>query len=295
MGGRTATWGGYVWLAPMMAFLLLFELWPFLVMLDQSLHALSYTQPAKNGQFVGLDNYRKLVFDEDFFHSVRLTLLFLVVALPLEFLLGLAFSVLLSYHLAAKRFVLPLLMIPMILAPIVVGLTARLNLNPDFGILGIMLRDLGVAPGGVLANGTMAFLTIVAVDVWQWTPFLIMVFLAAIVGMPREPFEAAEVEGANRWQVFRHITLPLLQPIIVVGLLLRLTDSFKIFDQIFIMTGGGPGASTELATIFAYRVNFVSWNLGYGSAVVALLFFISFILTFILLKLLLRFGPERTR
>jgi len=287
---RKAALGGYVWLTPMFGFLLVFELWPFLIMLDQSVHFLNYTQPAKNGQFVGLDNYRKAVFDENFFHSIRITLLFLVVALPLQFLLGLTIAVLLSYHLWLKRLVLPLLLIPMILAPIVVGLTARLSLNPDFGLIGIFLRDVGLARGGLLSNGTSAFFTIVAVDVWQWTPFLAMIFTAAILGMPREPFEAAEVEGANRWHIFRRITLPLLRPIIIVALLLRLTDAFKTFDQVFIMTGGGPGASTELATIFAYKVNFASWNLGYGSAVVGLLFFISFILTFVLLKLMTRFG-----
>lgn len=287
---RNAALGGYVWLTPMFGFLLVFELWPFLIMLDQSVHFLNYTQPAKNGQFIGLDNYRKAVFDENFFHSIRITLLFLVVALPLQFLLGLTIAVLLSYHLWLKRFVLPLLLIPMILAPIVVGLTARLNLNPDFGLIGIFLRDVGLARGGLLSNGTSAFFTIVSVDVWQWTPFLAMIFTAAILGMPREPFEAAEVEGANRWHIFRRITLPLLRPIIIVALLLRLTDAFKTFDQVFIMTGGGPGASTELATIFAYKVNFASWNLGYGSAVVGLLFFISFILTFVLLKLMTRFG-----
>lgn len=291
---RQARFGGYLWLAPMIAFLVLFELVPFLVMLDQSVHALSYTQPANNGKFVGLDNYRKLVFDENFFHSVRLTLLFLLISLPIQMVLALGFSVLLAYHLRLKRWVLPFLLIPMILAPIVVGLTARLNLNPDFGLIGIVLRDLGLAPVGVLANGQSAFLTLVAVDVWQWTPFLVMIFVAAIVSMPREPFEAAEVEGANRWQTFRHITFPLLLPIIVVALLLRLTDSFKIFDQVFILTGGGPGVSTELATIFAYKVNFVSWNLGYGSAVVAVLFFISFILTFVLLKLITRFNRGAT-
>jgi len=295
MNGRKVTFGGYFWLLPMLAFLLVFELWPFLIMLDQSFHALSYTQPTGNGRFVGLDNYRKLVFDEDFFHSVRLTLLFLLIALPIEFVLGVAFSVLLSYHLRLKRYVLPFLLIPMVLAPIVVGLTVRLNLNPDFGLIGIVLRDLGLVETGLLSGGTSAFLTLVAVDVWQWTPFLVMIFLAAIVSMPSEPFEAAEVEGATRWQVFRHITLPLLLPIMMVALLLRVTDSFKIFDQIFIMTGGGPGNSTELATIFAYKVNFVSWNLGYGSAVVALLFFISFILTFVLLKLMARFALGAVR
>ena len=291
---RKALWGGYAWLLPMFIFLLVFEFWPFLVMLDQSVHFLNYSQPSRNGEFIGLDNYRKAVFDENLFDSIRVTLLFLLLALPAQFILGLAVAVLLSYHLVLKRFVLPLLLIPMILAPIVVGLSARLNLNPDFGLIGIFLRDTGLVPTGVFSSGSSAFLTIVAVDVWQWTPFLIMIFVAGILGMPSEPFEAAEVEGANRWQIFTKITLPLLQPIIIVALLLRLTDAFKTFDQVFIMTGGGPGASTELATIFAYKINFTSWNLGYGSAVVGLLFFISFILTFVLLKLMVRFGRRRS-
>lgn len=287
---RNTAWGGYQWLLPMLLFLFVIELWPFLVMLDQSVHFLNYTQPAKNGTFIGLDNYRKAVHDDNLFHGVSVTALYMLIALPLEFLLGLALAVLISYHLALKRIVMPLLLIPMVLAPVVVGLVARLNLNPDFGLLGIMLREAGIAPEGLLGSPLNAFLTIVAVDVWQWTPFIVMIFLAAIIGMPREPFEAAVVEGATRWQVFRRIMLPMLRPIMGVALLLRLTDAFKVFDQVFIMTGGGPGVATELLTIFAYKVNFVYWNLGYGSAVVVLLFFISFVMTFVTMKLITRMG-----
>ena len=285
---RKTTWGGYQWLLPLLLFLFVIELWPFLVMLDQSVHYLSYTQPGKNGQFIGLDNYRKAVHDGDLFHGVSVTLLYMLIALPLELILGLALAVLISYHLTLKRIVMPLLLIPMVLAPVVVGLVARLNLNPDFGLLGIMLREAGIAPQGMLGSPASAFFTIVAVDVWQWTSFVVLIFLAAISGMPREPFEAALVDGASRWQVFRRVTLPMLRPIIGVVLLLRLTDAFKVFDQVFIMTGGGPGAATELLTIFAYKVNFAFWNLGYGSAVVALLFFISFVMTFVMMKFITR-------
>lgn len=287
---RNTAWGGYQWLLPMLLFLFVIELWPFLVMLDQSVHFLNYTQPAKNGTFIGLDNYRKAVHDDNLFHGVSVTALYMLIALPLELVLGLALAVLISYHLALKRIVMPLLLIPMVLAPVVVGLVARLNLNPDFGLLGIMMREAGIAPEGLLGSPLNAFITIVAVDVWQWTPFIVMIFLAAIIGMPREPFEAAVVEGATRWQVFRRIMLPMLRPIIGVALLLRLTDAFKVFDQVFIMTGGGPGVATELLTIFAYKVNFVYWNLGYGSAVVVLLFFISFVMTFVTMKLITRMG-----
>ena len=173
----------------------------------------------------------------------------------------------------------------MILAPIVVGLSAKLNLNPDFGIIGIFLKNLGISPSGLLTSANTAFLTIIVVDIWQWTPFLIMIFLASILAMPKEPFEAALIDGANRFQVFRYLTLPFLTPIIIIGILLRLTDAYKLFDQVYIMTGGGPGSSTELLTIFAYKLNFKFWNLGYGSAAVAILFLISFIISFFFVKL----------
>ena len=283
---RKAQLGGYIWLLPLLFFLFFIELWPFLKMLYQSVHHLSYTQPALNGEFVGLDNYRKAMNSESMTTSVGLTLKYMLIALPLEVLLGIFFSVLLSYHLRLKKFVLPILLIPMILAPIVVGLSAKLNLNPDFGIIGIFLKDIGISPGGLLTSASTAFLTIIIVDIWQWTPFLIMIFLASILAMPKEPFEAAMIDGANRFQVFRYLTLPFLTPIIIIGTLLRLTDAYKLFDQVYIMTGGGPGSSTELLTIFAYKLNFKFWNLGYGSAAVTILFLISFIISFLFVKII---------
>ena len=282
---RKAKFGGYIWLLPLVFFLFVIELWPFLKMLYQSFHHLSFTQPALNGEFAGLGNYRKAMNSESMMSSVGLTLKYMLIALPLEVLLAIFFSVLLSYHLKLKKYVLPILLIPMILAPIVVGLSAKLNLNPDFGIIGIFLKNLGISPSGLLTSANTAFLTIIVVDIWQWTPFLIMIFLASILAMPKEPFEAALIDGANRFQVFRYLTLPFLTPIIIIGILLRLTDAYKLFDQVYIMTGGGPGSSTELLTIFAYKLNFKFWNLGYGSAAVAILFLINFIISFFFVKL----------
>jgi|TARA_B110000263_G_C15300720_1_gene507835 multiple sugar transport system permease protein len=282
---RKAKFGGYIWLLPLVFFLLTIELWPFLQMLHQSFHHLSFTQPTLNGEFAGLGNYRKAMNSESMMSSIGLTLKYMLIALPLEVLLAIFFSVLLSYHLKLKKYVLPILLIPMILAPIVVGLSAKLNLNPDFGIIGIFLKNLGISPSGLLTSANTAFLTIIVVDIWQWTPFLIMIFLASILAMPKEPFEAALIDGADRFQIFRYLTLPFLTPIIIIGILLRLTDAYKLFDQVYIMTGGGPGSSTELLTIFAYKLNFKFWNLGYGSAAVAILFLISFIISFFFVKL----------
>ena len=289
---RKAKYGGYVWLLPLLLFLFIIELWPFVKMMFQSFHHLSFTQPGLNGKFAGLINYRKAINSSDMIMSIGLTLKYMLIALPIQVILAIFFSVLLSYHLRLKRIILPILLIPMILAPIVVGLSAKLNLNPDFGIIGIFLKDIGISPAGLLTSASTAFLTIIIVDVWQWTPFLIMIFLAGILAMPKEPFEAALMDGASRFQIFKFITLPFLKPIIIVGILLRLTDAYKLFDQVYIMTGGGPGASTELLTILAYKLNFTYWNLGYGSAVVAILFLISFIISFIFVKVTYKQGES---
>jgi len=118
-----------------------------------------------------------------------------------------------------------------------------------------------------------------AIDIWQWTPFVFLIMLAGLHSLPKEPYEAAQVDGANKWQIFRRVTLPLLKPLIVITLLLRIIDAFRTFDQVYILTGGGPGNATDLIGMFAYRVNFKIWNLGYGASVVLVIFLLILIVT----------------
>ena len=283
---RKAKWAGYKWLVPLCIILAIIEIAPFLIMIEYSFRNINYRDPTAKGEYVGLDNYRKVLDDAEFGHSIWVLIKLLLVALPLEFLIGLGVALALTRHLKLKKFLLPVIIVPMIISPVVVGLIGKLNFNADFGLIGIVLKNLGLVDKTILGDYRWALPTIIIVEIWQWTPFLILIFTAGLLSLPKEPYEAATVDGSTNWQIFRYVTLPLLKPIFLVGLLLRFTDIFKIFDKIFIMTEGGPGAATEVSNIFAYRVNFRIWDIGYGATVVSLLWAISLLVCLALVKVI---------
>ena len=274
---RQSKWQGWnAWLLPATVLCFIIALTPWLIMIYNSFFSVSYTKIG-SGAFIGLDNYRQAFIDPAFLTSVGVTAKIIIVALPIQFLLGLFIAVIVSKHIRMRKYVVPILTIPMIIAPAVVGIIWNLNLNPNFGPVGIFLKNIGFSPDGLLANSKTALWTIIAIDIWQWTPFMFLLFLAGIIGQPKEPLEAAQVDGANAWQTFSKVTIPALKPIFIVGFLLRFTDLYKIFDTIWTTTGGGPGMATEALSVLGYRVNFAYWHIGYGSAVVMLIFIISYL------------------
>jgi multiple sugar transport system permease protein len=279
-------WAGYKWLVPLCVILAIIEIIPFLIMIDYSIRNINYRNPTAKGEYVGLDNYRKVLDDVEFGHSIWVLVKLLLVALPLEFLIGLGVALALAQHQKLKKFLLPIIIVPMIISPVVVGLIGKLNFNADFGLIGIVMRNLGLVEKTILGDYRLALPTIIAIEIWEWTPFIIMIFTAGLLSLPKDPYEAATVDGSTKWQIFRFVTLPLLKPIFLVALLLRFTDMFKIFDTIFIMTEGGPGAATEVSNIFAYRVNFRIWDIGYGATVVSLLWAISLLVCLALVKVI---------
>ncbi|MDD3655789.1 MAG: sugar ABC transporter permease [Atribacterota bacterium] len=284
-GLRKASWKGYKWFWPTIILLILVSLIPWLIMGSYSFRNINYIDPSATGEYIGLDNYRTALHDSEFIDSIWLTAKIILICLPIEFLLGFLVSLCLSSQMTLKKWTLPIILIPMIISPIVVGLIGHLTLNPDFGLIGITLRNLGIIKGSILGNPKLAPFTIMAIDIWQYTPFIILIFTAGLLSLPKEPFEAAAVDGASSWQTLWNIKLPLLKPIFVIAILLRFTDLFKIFDTILIMTGGGPGSTTENSNFFAYKINFKYWNLGYGSAVVMLLYIVSFLVCLIFVKM----------
>jgi multiple sugar transport system permease protein len=274
---RRSKWQGWnAWILPATILCFIISLTPWIIMIWNSFFDVSYTK-MNSGSFVGLDNYRQVFQDPSFLVSMKNTIVIILVALPAEFLIGLGLAVLVSQHIRMRKFVVPVLTIPMIIAPSVVGLIWSLNLNPSFGPVGIWLRLAGIAPEGLFAQSASALLTIILIDIWQWSPFMFLLFLSGLVGQPKEPLEASAVDGATTWQVFKRITIPGLKPIFIVGFLLRFTDLYKIFDTVWITTGGGPGLATETLSVFGYRVNFSYWHIGYGSAVVMIIFVISYL------------------
>ncbi len=274
-------------LTPSLVLLLLILVGPFFYMVGASFTDLSFAIPGRDGNFVGFDNYRRLVRDDPvFWNSFLLTLRFVVWAVVVEFVLGFALAELLYHHVRRRRFLLTGLLVPMMLAPVAVGLIWKLLLQGDFGMLTYYLRAVGIIDlrTALLSSPDLVLLTIVAIDVWQWTPFVTLVMLAGLLSLPREPFEAAVMDGARPYQVFRDVTLPLLRPIIALVLLLRGIDAFKEFDKVFILTGGGPGSATELLSIYTYRVNFKNWDLGYGAVCAFMVYLVVLILCSVFYK-----------
>ena len=266
--------GFNLWTLPAILLTAFVSFLPFLIMIWNSFFDRSYTKISA-GKFVGFANYRQAMSDPQFLGAIMNTVKIIVVALPIEFIMGLFIAVLVSQHMKMRKFVVPIIIIPMIIAPTVVGLIWGLNLNPNYGPIGVFLRNLGFAQEGLLASEKTALATIICIDIWQWTPFMFLLFLAGLVGLPTAPLEAAAVDGATPWQVFTRITLPGLKPIFVTAFLLRFTDVYKIFDVIWITTVGGPGNTTESMSTFGYRVNFLYWHVGYGAAVVMVIYLIS--------------------
>ncbi len=247
------------WLAPAVGLLLLLSVYPFLFSLEISLRT-----PAGHG----LDNFTRLARDEFFRVALVQTLVYTAGALVIEFALGLLLALLASREFRGRNLLRSLLLIPMLLPPVVVAVIWRLILNPEFGVLNGTLRSLGVPTAGLAWFGSerTAMLSVILVDVWEWTPFMFLLLLAGLQGLPLEPFEAARVDGASAAQIFFRLTLPMLRPVIAIAVLLRAMDLLRVFDQIFILTQGGPGFATETVTLYIYRTAFRYWNFGYAAA-----------------------------
>ncbi len=289
-------WVGGVFLTPSLALLTLVAIGPFLYAVALGFTDLNYALPGRGGNFVGLDNYRRLADDGVVWGSALTTLKFVAAAVTLEFVIGFAVALLFYSHLMHRRFALTLMLIPMMLAPVAVGLLWKLMLQGDYGMVAHYLRSLGVADDqtAVLGDPDLALVTIVLIDVWQWTPFVTLVMLAGLLSLPREPFEAAIMDGAGRLRVFLDVTVPLLRPIIGLVVLLRGIDAFKEFDKVFILTGGGPGAATELLSIYIYRVAFRDWDLGYAAVCAFMVYLVVWVLCTAVHAVMTRQGGART-
>lgn len=270
------------WVLPAALLFLIIILAPFITALTYSFRALSFTDSTAQGQFVGVDNYRRLVFDKDFYNSFRVTFTYMIPAILLQGALGLGMALLMSGAVRRARILIPIMLLPTLLTPVVIGLVGVLTLNPDFGVIGQFLNRSGLIREAVLGSNRWALPAVIVVDTYQWTPFVAVILAAGLLGLPKEPYEAAQVDGANPIQTFFRVTMPLLWPYFVVAVLIRVIDAFRIFDIIWVMTRGGPGIATETVAVYAYRHTFRYWDLGYGSALIMVLFvFISIMVEYL--------------
>ena len=253
----------YLLLAPALLLLLAIVVYPLFYGVRESF--LGYRYGHSIGS-VGLQNYKDLLSDPYFRDALWVTLKFVFLAVTLETVLGLGLALLAARELPLVRFARLALIIPMIITPIVVGIVFRLIYASDTGLLTIVSEKLGGGPVLILDKPTTAFLGLVFLDVWEWTPLMFLILLAGIQSLPVEPFEAARVDGAGSWRTFIDHTLPMLRPVIAVAVALRTIDAFTTFDQVFVLTGGGPGTSTQLISIYGYNTAFKFSEFGYGAA-----------------------------
>ena len=240
-------------------------------------------------EFVGLQNLITVLFkDERFCTSMRVTATLIVLGVTIQLTLGTGLALLLNRLGRWRTGLVSLFLIPVMIAPVVAGFQFRMIYHDQFGPLNYLIEQVtfgrwhGLA---WIANPKVALFSILMTDVWQWTPFLMLIVLAGLQSVPQELYEAAEVDGASPWQTFWRITLPLLLPVIIIGILIRAMDSFKLFDIIYLVTGGGPGNVTETISFYTYLQGFKFFSLGYTAAMA----FIQLIVITVIAQIFLRF------
>jgi multiple sugar transport system permease protein len=273
----------YVLIAPAVGVLFALSIYPLIYSITVSLQ-----QETANGVIWGLGNFARLFSDHFFLTALAHTFVYAVVALTCEFLLGLGLALLLNSQIRGRGLFRATLLVPMMLPPVVAAIIWRLMLNPNFGAINGTLKQIGIDTESLTwtASPGLAMLSVIAVDVWQWTPFVFLVLLAGLQAIPQEPYEAALIDGSSRWQTFRHVTLPLLKPAILIVLLLRTMDLLRVFDQIFILTEGGPGFATETVSLYIYRTAFRFFDFGYAAAMSFVLLVLTNIVSVFYIKLL---------
>ena len=273
----------YILLAPAVFVLLALSIYPLVNIVMLSLQVTSGSTSRWS-----LSNFARLFSDQFFTDALLHTLIFAVAALTLEFLLGLGLAVLLNRHIRGRSLFRTMLLVPMMLPTVVAGVVWRLMLNPNFGAVNGSLKGLGVNTDALTWTSSpgLAMLSIIVVDVWQWTPFMFLILLAGLQAIPQEPYEAAVIDGSSPWQTFRHVTLPLLKPAILVALLLRTMDLLRVFDQVFILTEGGPGFATETISLYIYRTAFRFSDFGYAAAMSFVLLIVTNIISAFYIRVL---------
>jgi multiple sugar transport system permease protein len=270
-------------LLPATSLLLLLTLFPFFSSLGISLMNYSLMTPDK-ARLIGLGNYLKLLSSLDFWRTVQVTVIFTVAAVGIELALGLLVAVLLHQERRAVGLLRTAYVLPMAVTPVAATFTWRIMYNPSIGVINYLLSLIGIPPQTWLANPSLALPSLIMVDVWQWTPFMLLILMSGLAALPTEPFEAARVDGANEWQSFRDLALPMLRPFILVAVLFRSIDAFKTFDIIYVLTGGGPGYATYTTNLYAFKQGIEYLNMGYAAAIAILMLIAAIIFSRVMLR-----------
>jgi multiple sugar transport system permease protein len=275
-------WQPLLYLTPALLVMLTMTLFPFVYTLALSLCRWSLTF-ARPKTFIGLGNYQAILSSPDFWNSAGRTFWYLGICVSVEFVLGILIAFLLDTQFIGRSLVRALILLPMVMAPVVAGLIWRFIFHDEWGLANDLIGLFGFSSKAWLVNPPLAFFAVILADVWQWTPFIVLITLAGLQAVPRELTEAARVDGATWIQIQRFVTLPTIRSVLLIGLLIRVIDAFRSVDQIFVMTYGGPGVTTSVLGFYTYIKGFKFFDMGYTAALgIIMLFIISTLGQFII-------------
>jgi multiple sugar transport system permease protein len=264
--GDAGRWRHYT-LAPALAVYALLALLPIVNLFAMSVHDIRWLEGVSQWTYAGAKHFAEVPRDPLVRAGFVNTALFAVLAVAAEMVIGFFLALLVSRVAAGRVVYRTIFLLPILLPGIVIGAIWKLMYNPDFGVVNQVLGAIGVAGHDWLGERSLALLSVVVVDVWHWTPFVFLLLLAGLESLPQDVYEAAKVDGASAWAELRYLTIPMMLPTIAVTLAFRLIVSFKVFDEVYLLTGGGPGTATEVVSFSIYRRFFTEDRMGYGSAI----------------------------
>ena len=252
-------------ISPALLLLLGMSVFPLLWALYLSFTDYSATR-ATGANFVGFDNYSLILGSPEVHKRALTTLVYVVGAVLLQTVLGFSIAYLISRRTRGRGALTTLFLVPMMLSPVVVGLFWKFMLDAQFGVVNSLLGSLGLGQVEWLTRMPTALISLIVVDTWQWTPFIMLIALAGLTAVPKYLYEAASIDRASEWFRFRHITLPMVWPLLLIAVMFRAIEAFRLFDLVYILTSGGPGVSTETLSFHVYKVAFLGFNTGTASA-----------------------------
>ena len=274
---------------PTVALLIALTVLPVFNLVALSFNDIAWMDGTARWSWVGGRHYAALPADTLFASSIRNTAVFAVAAVAGQMILGFFLALFVSRTLRGRVLYRAIFLLPILVPGIVIGAIWKLMYNFDFGVINQVTGALGIAPRDWLGEGATALLAVIVVDIWHWTPFCFLLLLAGLESLPQDVFEAAHVDGATWWQELRHVTLPLMLPTILVTLVFRFIVAFKVFDEVYLLTGGGPGKATEVLSFTIYRRFFTEDRVGHGAAISVVALFA------ITLLIVLALGAARRR
>ena len=268
---RTARWAPALFVGPAVLVMALACLYPVVSAFQLGVYDWSLGTPWASARWVGLDNFVSAFSNPRVWSSLWTTLLFAAVCVSAEMVLGIALALALEHPVRGMAVFRTLFILPMMIAPIAVGLAWRYLFDAQFGLINAVLALFGIAAKTWLADPTLAFVAIVIADVWQWTPFVFIMMVAALASVDKAVIEASRIDGAGWWQMTWLVKLPMVMQVIAITLMMRLIDAFRVLEVIYVLTFGGPGDSTEILALHIYKTAFVGQQLGVAAAISVLL------------------------